>query len=83
MASPMSAQPGDSEEEKQEYLNHITAIVCDCLWGENGHKAVLLHCDPDNRALGVYALNASNEEAQVMVNAVSHHYHSPRPEVLQ
>jgi hypothetical protein len=44
---------------------------------------VILHCDPDNKALGVYALNATNSEAEIMINAVSHHYSSPRPEVLQ
>lgn len=83
MASPMSAQYNDSEESKQEYLNYITGIVCDCLWGENGHKVVLIHCDPENKALAVYALNADNEEAQVMIHAVSHHYSMPKPEVLQ
>ena len=83
MASPMSALSEDSEESKQEYLNYITSIICDCLWGENSHKAVILHCDPDNKALGVYALNATNSEAEIMINAVSHHYSSPRPEVLQ
>jgi hypothetical protein len=79
----MSAQYDDSEESKQEYMNFITSIICECLWGGNGHKAVILHCDPGNKALAVFALNADNEEAQIMINAVAHHYSSPRPEVLQ
>jgi len=83
MVSPMSAQFDDSEETKQEYLNYITSIVCGCLWGENNHKAVLIHCDPENKALGVYALNANNEETQLMIQAVAQHYSQPRPEILQ
>jgi hypothetical protein len=83
MASPMSAQFDDSEESKQEYLNFITSIACECLWGGNGHKAVIVHCDPVNKSLAVYSLNADNDEAQTMVHAISHHYSLPRPEVMQ
>ena len=83
MALPMSALSEDSEESKQEHLNYITSIVCECLWGENGHKAVLIHCNPENKALGVYALNANNEEVQIVIHAVAQHYIQPRPEVLQ
>lgn len=65
----------DAEEDfKQNYATQLHAMITECMWGENGHQAMLVIAHPRNKTVSMYAVNANEHDAREMLLSAAEVY---------
>jgi NRPS condensation-like uncharacterized protein len=70
----MTDTADEEEEFKQEYAMRLYAMLAECMWGDNGYKAMVLISSSQHKTITMHAVNADAKDAREILLSAAEVY---------